>query len=254
MSSIADKTSTRASPDGTGDGRAGGAAGSAIATGRRHYDAQASRDALLHAGGALFDERGYEATTVREIGERAGVDAALIARYFGGKEGLYLASLQRQEGRTAIPPDPARALEHMLTQAGPRGSGPVGLAMVSPTLSDAMRDQVREIVDRHLVEPLASELAANGARDAAYSSRATSDQISRVRVGPLPRSGAKQQFLARARGCGLSECQQAKLPRDMIAFLRFCPCGKENQYRAGPCCCFSRRRDDSDTLYSSQGK
>ncbi len=71
----------------------------ATAARRRRHDAQASREALLDAAGALFDERGYDAATVREIGERAGVDAALIARYFGGKEGLYLAALQQQEGR-----------------------------------------------------------------------------------------------------------------------------------------------------------
>lgn len=144
MSSIADKGSTQ----------------------RRHYDAQASRQALLDAAAALFDERGYDAATVREIGERAGVDAALIARYFGGKEGLYLAALAWQEGRGHVPAAPRDALAHMLTRAEQRGSGPIGLAMVSPTLTDAMREQVRAIVHRYVVEPLSGELAAGGAPDA----------------------------------------------------------------------------------------
>jgi AcrR family transcriptional regulator len=148
MSSIADKGSKRP-----------GAA-------PRHYDAQASRRALLDAAVALFHERGYEPTTVREIGERAGVDAALIARYFGGKEGLYLATLQEQGVQSSIPAEPVGALAHMLSRSELRGSGPVGLALVSPTLTDAMREQVREIVGRHVVEPLAAELAAGGATDA----------------------------------------------------------------------------------------
>jgi AcrR family transcriptional regulator len=134
---------------------------------RRRHDAAASRRALLNAAAALFDERGYDRTTVRDIGERAGVDAALIARYFGGKEGLYLATLQEQGVQTSIPADPAGALEHMLSRSEQRGSGPVGLALVSPTLTDAMREQVSEIVGRHVVEPLAAELAARGASDAA---------------------------------------------------------------------------------------
>ncbi len=134
--------------------------------GSRQYDAQASRRALLDAAVALFHERGYEPTTVREIGERAGVDAALIARYFGGKEGLYLATLQEQGVRSSIPADPAGVLEHMLSRSEQRGSGPVGLALVSPTLTDAMREQVAEIVGRHVVAPLAAELAARGASDA----------------------------------------------------------------------------------------
>ena len=48
---------------------------------RKRYDSAASRVALLEAAARLFHGRGYDATTVREIGERAGVDPALIARY-----------------------------------------------------------------------------------------------------------------------------------------------------------------------------
>jgi len=132
---------------------------------RRRYDAQGSRDALLTAADALFDERGYEATTVRDIGERAGVDAALIARYFGGKEGLYLATLE-QERRTPLPADPMRILERMLSRSERRGIGPVPHAMVSPTLSDEMRAQVQQIIRRHVVEPCAAQLTQRAVPDA----------------------------------------------------------------------------------------
>jgi AcrR family transcriptional regulator len=125
---------------------------------RRRHDSQASRQALLEAADALFEERGYDAATVRDIGERAGVDAALIARYFGSKENLYLATLEH--GRTSVPTDPMQLLERMLSRSEQRGSGPVPHAMVSPTLTDAMREQIREIMRRRLVEPLAGELAA----------------------------------------------------------------------------------------------
>jgi AcrR family transcriptional regulator len=143
MSSVADKSSTV----------------------RRRYDAQGSRDALLSAADALFDERGYEATTVRDIGERAGVDAALIARYFGGKEGLYLATLEH-ERRTPLPADPMRILERMLSRSERRGIGPVPHAMVSPTLSDEMRAQVQQIIRRHVVEPCAAQLTQRAVPDA----------------------------------------------------------------------------------------
>jgi AcrR family transcriptional regulator len=145
MSSVADKGSNRQE--------------------RRRHDAPASRAALLHAATALFDERGYEATTVRDIGERAGVDAALIARYFGGKEPLYLATLE-QAGRATMPAEPMQALERMLSRTEQRGSGPVGLAIVSPTLTDDMREQVRAIMGRCVVEPLSERLAERGIEDA----------------------------------------------------------------------------------------
>ena len=133
--------------------------------GRRRHDAQASRQALLEAADALFDERGYDGATVRDIGERAGVDAALIARYFGGKEGLYLATLQ-QEGRPTTPTDPMQALAAMLTKSERRGIGPVPLAMASPTLTEGIREQVRDIIGRRVIEPLAAELTARGTPDA----------------------------------------------------------------------------------------
>ena len=37
--------------------------------------------------------------------------------------------------------------------------------MVSPTLTDGIRDQVRAIIERRVVEPLAAELAARGTPD-----------------------------------------------------------------------------------------
>lgn len=102
---------------------------------------------------------------MRDIGEHAGVDAALIARYFGGKEGLYLATLER-EPRTPMPTDLGRAIEQMLSRSEQRGIGPIPLAMVSPTLSDEVRAQVRQIIGRRVVEPFAAELTARGVQDA----------------------------------------------------------------------------------------
>src|SRR3954468_4999100 len=104
-------------------------------SGRRARDAGASRKALLAAAGVLFHERGYERATIREIGERAGVDAALIARYFGGKEGLYLAVLGDPANTLPIPcvdRDPSAAVRDMLERWETRGSTPMRRALVSP--------------------------------------------------------------------------------------------------------------------------
>jgi AcrR family transcriptional regulator len=133
-------------------------------TARRRHDAQASRRALLDAATALFDERGYHATTVREIGERAGVDAALIARYFGGKEGLYLAAVSEAPG-PAPTADPLELIARILRKSDAHGLGPVALAMVSPTLTDAMRDQVSDIIATRSVGPLAEALQERGVTD-----------------------------------------------------------------------------------------
>ena len=155
----------------------------------------------MDAADALFDERGYDAATVRDIGERAGVDAALIARYFGGKEGLYLATLSR-DGRPAMPTDPSGVLACMLNRSEERGIGPVPLAMVSPTLSDAMREQVSEILARRVVDPVAAELAARGIPDSKLRAEilvATAAGIALTRAGgtlPALTAGSLRDVLA----------------------------------------------------------
>jgi AcrR family transcriptional regulator len=48
-----------------------------------------SRDAILQAARRLFGERGYAATTIREIAAEAGVSPALVMKACGSKEQLY---------------------------------------------------------------------------------------------------------------------------------------------------------------------
>lgn len=134
-------------------------------TAPRPRDSEASRRALLEAARALFDEVGYERATTREIGERAGVDPALIARYFGGKEALFLAVIAERPAAAARAPasfEPQAVLAFLLGHWDERGHGPIGRALASPTLSDGVRGQVRAVVGERLVEPLTKELKRDG--------------------------------------------------------------------------------------------
>lgn len=57
------------------------------------------RPRILDAARAEFSERGPDAASVRTIGKHAGVTAAMINYYFGGKQGLYdtvVAEAQRR--------------------------------------------------------------------------------------------------------------------------------------------------------------
>jgi AcrR family transcriptional regulator len=122
---------------------------------RRARDAVATRRALLESAGALFHERGYEGATVREIGERAGVDPALIARYFGGKEGLYLAVLAEEDVDDDARLDPHTLVAELLTHWDLRGHSPVSRALGALEVSDEVREQVREIVQERMVRKVA---------------------------------------------------------------------------------------------------
>lgn len=52
-----------------------------------------SRDEILTAARASFAERGYAETSVRAVAARAGVDPALVHRFFGSKDDLLMAAL-----------------------------------------------------------------------------------------------------------------------------------------------------------------
>ncbi|SDC24308.1 transcriptional regulator, TetR family [Sanguibacter gelidistatuariae] len=61
----------------------------------RSRDAGNTRQLLLAAARSRFARDGYAATTVRDIAADAGVNVALINRYFTSKEGLFEACLSR---------------------------------------------------------------------------------------------------------------------------------------------------------------
>mgnify|MGYP001186295599 CR=1 FL=1 len=53
-----------------------------------------SKVAIRDAAVRLFAQRGYAGTSVRDIAGDAGVDAALVIRHFGSKEGLFLDAMR----------------------------------------------------------------------------------------------------------------------------------------------------------------
>lgn len=60
----------------------------------RRRDAAATRAAILQCGRRRFQRETYEQVGVRAIAADAGVDPALISRYFGSKEGLLAEVLE----------------------------------------------------------------------------------------------------------------------------------------------------------------
>lgn len=54
------------------------------------------RQQLIEIGRSLFAERGYDATSVEEIAQRAQVSKPVVYEHFGGKEGLYAVVVDRE--------------------------------------------------------------------------------------------------------------------------------------------------------------
>lgn len=130
---------------------------------RRRYDSAGSRELLLTAAGELFAEKGFDRTTIRDIGERAGVDAALIARYFGGKTQLYLAALGARS-EEAPPADllNGERLRSLLDRAERGELGPVLRTAVVPHTDPDVREAARTQLHTRLVDPLRERFATEG--------------------------------------------------------------------------------------------
>lgn len=60
----------------------------------RKRDAEATRAGILEAAKSQFARLGYDRAVLRDIAGEAEVDVALVKRYFGGKEGLFLEALK----------------------------------------------------------------------------------------------------------------------------------------------------------------
>lgn len=119
-------------------------------TGRRPGGSD-SRDALLEAARQLFAERGYEGASLRAIGAAAGVDAALVAHFFGSKADLLAAAVD-------WPFDPDATLPRLLAHGRDR----VGEALTELFLSvwddERQRNPLLTLLRAATTEPRAATL------------------------------------------------------------------------------------------------
>lgn len=57
------------------------------------------REQLLDVGRAVFGEKGYDAASIEEIAQRAGISKPVVYEHFGGKEGLYAVVVDRETSK-----------------------------------------------------------------------------------------------------------------------------------------------------------
>lgn len=127
-----------------------------------------TRGQLLDAARVEFAEWGYEKATVRKIAERAGVDAAMVNHWFGGKEALFTASLDIPVDINAVlasilPGDPERIgermVERLLSVWDATGGGPLAAMVHSIATHDAAARMMREFIVNVLVGRIVAAVA-----------------------------------------------------------------------------------------------
>lgn len=146
----------------------------------RSRDASNTRQLLLQAARRRFARDGYAATTVRDIATEAGVNVALINRYFISKEGLFEACLAHAAEYLGGPDDDGLTLEQvlhtMVSQVAdvPTGEHPLQLLLLLRTSGDERADAIR----RNTLQSFAERMA--------------------VAAGWTPENGGREDLLLRA--------------------------------------------------------
>jgi AcrR family transcriptional regulator len=138
---------------------------------RRPRNAEATRAAIIQAATRLFARDGYEQVGVRDIAADAGVDPALVNRYFGSKEGLFVAvleSLVHPSSMYSQPPGefgPSVA-RGLLYREGERSQNQLTALdiCIRATASPTARTAALEDLQRRFVAPMVERLG--GGQDA----------------------------------------------------------------------------------------
>lgn len=74
---------------------------SPLSPGRRRVPRAEREQTMLDAAGAAFAARGFHAASMDEIAAAAGISKPMLYNYFGSKQGLYLAVVER-DGRDLL--------------------------------------------------------------------------------------------------------------------------------------------------------
>ena len=128
----------------------------------RKRDSAATRAAILQAARRRFASEPFEQVGVREVASDAGVDAALITRYFGSKEDLFHEVVNDCPNASDIwSGDRAdfgrRAASEIAGKGEDDGFEHIFIALrstASPKASQIARDAMR----RHILDPMAAWL------------------------------------------------------------------------------------------------
>lgn len=137
-------------------------AGDDIPAQRRRRNAAQTRQLLLEVARVRFARDGYASTTVRDIADAAGVNVALISRYFTSKEGLFEACLAtavtelRRDAEDLPRDDVAATIARRIAAPTEAPQMQEALLLMLRSSGDERVDEIRRAVLRAVSERLAA--------------------------------------------------------------------------------------------------
>jgi AcrR family transcriptional regulator len=138
----------------------------------RGRNAAATKQAILDAARRCFADEGYDQVGVRDIAAIAGIDPALVNRYFGSKEGLFSQAVSSKFDLSELFAGDRRTLGERLVRyilkKKPAGQEHDPLvALLRSSSSDVAGRMLREAILEGFVKPLAALLEGPNAKERA---------------------------------------------------------------------------------------
>ena len=128
-----------------------------------------TRQAILESAQRLFYEKGYDGASVRQIANEVPIDAAMIMRYFGSKEGLFSAAVLidlKLPDPDTIPRDKAGAglVRHFLNLwEGDRSAIGLPILLRSAVSNQDASDKIHKIFKEQVAPTIAGIISADDA-------------------------------------------------------------------------------------------
>ncbi|MGH2614877.1 MAG: TetR/AcrR family transcriptional regulator [Thermomicrobiales bacterium] len=122
-----------------------------------------TRQAILDSAKICFMQEGYEQVGVRDIAKRAGVDPALVNRYFGSKEGLFAEAVGSKFDLSHLFAGDRdtlgeRLARYVLQKKSAGADYDPLVALLRSTSSEVCGGMLRTAIQEGIVRPLAERL------------------------------------------------------------------------------------------------
>lgn len=127
----------------------------------RRRNAQATREAIIEAARVRFMSSAYEQVSLRDVAAAAGIDPALVIRYFGSKEGLFERVLTADVEGPEVVGDRGTFGQRMATAAMRHDAVHARYETINTAIWSASSPVAAKIVARDVQERFVTPIAAS---------------------------------------------------------------------------------------------
>jgi AcrR family transcriptional regulator len=131
-------------------------------------NASTTRATILTAAKSLFAQSGYDGISLRDIATKANCNVALVSRYFGGKDDLFLEAVSEGFNLSDLTStnreDFGQNMARYILSKRQRGALEPLQALLRSTSNQTATILMQDILERQFITPLAAWLGGENAK------------------------------------------------------------------------------------------